>query len=1022
METSDAPPDSATSESVDLASTNPHSLHKAVHARRSEYIRRRRIRVKVGSWNVAAQPGTDKDLARWFVDGEGLDMTLGGSIPTDKPDDDNQKIDLYVLGLQEINLLTAPSQYMTWIYSPDTSTEEKWKAALEAGLPQGYQLVTSEHLAGMLLLVYASPEIAPIISNVSNTSVATGALGYLGNKGAVLTRMVVGEATKLLFVNCHLASGIESSYVERRIWQVQQILSYTRFEPITVSGVSEDDKGKVGDEDFAFWFGDLNSRLDRLPGEDIRRLLMLHTRGEYDLSKRELRREDSLEGEGVVVQRLSDSSDEVKDRDPTTSDNTIDRFIGQQADEPAKQGADDDSFELPDPDEFPLDPTEDPASLQTTLGSLLPHDQLRRLMKERKVFHEGWREGPITFLPSYKYDVGTVALFDSSEKRRPPSWCDRILYRSRKDREAYEKKVREEEESRKRDEEMKAQGMEEASQDDNVLFSYDPDNDGDDQPNSTLPAYNEYDENDDDGDEQSEEASTGKITLDVYTSHQRITSSDHKPISSIFTIDCDAVVPELKAKVHAEVARELDRAENEGRPVVTIVVDHQGSRPRSLSDLERAGQVVEFGDVEFLRRATATLTLANTGGVAATFSFIEKPNTDGSDGKDLPHWLSTSFTYPDAEDNETEASDLGKEVTLEPGETINAHLDAIVDDVGLARMLNEGQESLEDVLILCVRGGRDHFIPVHGSWAPTCIGRSVDELVRVPKGGIRKFAKSLAQKKGKAGAIPYELEPRHAAPRELFKLTEALETLTDRVLADAQMLDDCKIPTDPGWPFDETTSVSVDRDTATSQMITIIDTLDHDEDILPSFSPEISSLRRLEVVSKVLLLFLRGLTDGVITTPLWNRIEQASIPAIIHGGIASESTNEDDKTNILDILATAPNHNICFVFLTTALAKIAAELAPLTKADLEAIKGLNEAPARGLGALARKSLTFRRGTNAAMEAVAALNKRRAKEQRYAEIFGSVVCRGPSLEKDKDRKALQEKQKTLLDLFIRRRGD
>lgn len=447
MENSDAPPESANSESVDLVSKNPHSLHKAIHARRSEYIRRRRIRVKVGSWNVAAQPGTDKDLARWFIDGDGLDTTLGNSSPPKDTEGGDSKVDLYVLGLQEVNLLTAPTQYMTWIYSADTTIENRWKAALEAGLPDGYKLVATEHLAGMLLLAYASPEIAPLISNVSTTSVATGALGYLGNKGAVLTRVVVGEATNLVFVNCHLASGIESSYVERRIWQIQQIISYARFDPITVSGVSEEEKGKIGDEDFAFWFGDLNSRLDRLPGDDIRRLLMLHTRGEYDLAKRDLRREDSLEGEPVVVQRDSDSSDEEADKGPTVPDNAIDKFIGQHVDKPTKQGADDDSFELPDPDEFPLDPTEDPASLQTTLDSLLPHDQLRRLMTERKAFHEGWREGPITFLPSYKYDVGTVALFDSSEKRRPPSWCDRILYRSRKDMEAYEKKVHEEQES-----------------------------------------------------------------------------------------------------------------------------------------------------------------------------------------------------------------------------------------------------------------------------------------------------------------------------------------------------------------------------------------------------------------------------------------------------------------------------------------------------------------------------------------------------------------------------------------------
>ncbi|KAK0666878.1 putative inositol-1,4,5-trisphosphate 5-phosphatase 3 [Cercophora samala] len=1022
MEPSDAEPaaraESTTSEPVDLTSTNPHSLSRAVYARRSEYTRRRRIRIKVGTWNVAACPGTDKDLARWFVDGEGLDATQTEANKSSKAGTDQQKIDLYVLGLQEVNELTAPSQYMTWIYAPDTSTTDKWKAALEAGLPNGYELIATEQLAGMLLLVYASPEVAPIVSNVSTTSVATGALGYLGNKGAVCARIVLGEATNLLFVNCHLASGVESSYMERRIWQVQQVLQYARFEPITVGGITEDEKGKIGDEDFAFWFGDLNSRLDRLPGDDIRRLLMLHTQGEYDVSKKNLRREDSLEGEGVVVQRLSDSSDDGKDGDqPDTAGKA------EQDSKKFDNQADDDSFDLPDPDEFPLDPSEDPASLQTTLTSLLPHDQLRRLMKDRKVFHEGWREGPITFLPSYKYDVGTIALFDSSEKQRPPSWCDRILYRTREDKEAYEKKLQEEEDARKRDEDMKAQGMENAADDDQVLFSYDPDDDGDEHPSSSVSPYDAYDENDD-GDEQDHESGQ-QLRLDLYTSHQRITSSDHKPISSIFTLDCDAVVPDLKAKVHAEVARELDRAENEGRPVVTIVVDYQGSRPRSESNVsDRPELAIDFGRVRFLEKMTSSLTLANTGSVPATFAFVEKPTTGDSDIDGHFEWLTTSFVRPEESDDGSEPVDLGKKVTLEPGETVNAHLEAAIDSVRQARMLNEGEVTLDEVLVLRVMDGRDHFIPVHAEWAPSCIGRSVEELIRVRTGGIREFCNTLAKKNGKLGAVPYDLPAHHAAPKELFELTEATETLTERAIADAQMLDDCEVPTAPGWPFEEGTWVGTDKETRTAQVISVIDALDRDERVLSVFPPEIPSIQRLEAVSEAFLLFLEGLVDGVITTPLWNRIEQAALPSLAQS-VATAVDNpaaEDDKTTILDILATTPNHNICFVFLTTTLARITAELAPLTKADLEAIKNSDAASRPGLAALGRKSLSFRRSTGAGVQAVVALNKRRAKERKFAEVFGGVVCRGPALEKDKDRKALEEKQRALIGLFLRRRGE
>ena len=61
---------------------------------------------------------------------------------------------------------------------------------------------------------------------------------------------------------------------------------------------------------------------------------------------------------------------------------------------------------------------------------LLACDQLLREMSSGRVF-QGMQEGKITFAPTYKFDKGVEHSFayDSSEKRRVPSWCDRILFR-----------------------------------------------------------------------------------------------------------------------------------------------------------------------------------------------------------------------------------------------------------------------------------------------------------------------------------------------------------------------------------------------------------------------------------------------------------------------------------------------------------------------------------------------------------------------------------------------------------------
>ncbi|KAG0478464.1 hypothetical protein HPP92_013183 [Vanilla planifolia] len=57
-------------------------------------------------------------------------------------------------------------------------------------------------------------------------------------------------------------------------------------------------------------------------------------------------------------------------------------------------------------------------------------DQLQAEMKAGKVF-QGMREGQIKFPPTYKFEKHQAGLsaYDSSEKKRIPAWCDRILYR-----------------------------------------------------------------------------------------------------------------------------------------------------------------------------------------------------------------------------------------------------------------------------------------------------------------------------------------------------------------------------------------------------------------------------------------------------------------------------------------------------------------------------------------------------------------------------------------------------------------
>lgn len=64
-------------------------------------------------------------------------------------------------------------------------------------------------------------------------------------------------------------------------------------------------------------------------------------------------------------------------------------------------------------------------------AKLYSHDQLHGQMQKNPTFClNGFREPEITFQPTYKFDRGRDS-YDTSDKKRIPAWCDRILYRGK---------------------------------------------------------------------------------------------------------------------------------------------------------------------------------------------------------------------------------------------------------------------------------------------------------------------------------------------------------------------------------------------------------------------------------------------------------------------------------------------------------------------------------------------------------------------------------------------------------------
>lgn len=67
---------------------------------------------------------------------------------------------------------------------------------------------------------------------------------------------------------------------------------------------------------------------------------------------------------------------------------------------------------------------------QNNMSKLRDRDQLLVSRRKNPAFRlRAFEELPLNFAPTYKYDVGTDR-YDTSEKRRSPAWCDRVLYRA----------------------------------------------------------------------------------------------------------------------------------------------------------------------------------------------------------------------------------------------------------------------------------------------------------------------------------------------------------------------------------------------------------------------------------------------------------------------------------------------------------------------------------------------------------------------------------------------------------------
>lgn len=199
-------------------------MDSLLEKRRHEFIDREKIKVLIGSWNVAEK--TPKEtITKW--------LHL-----------DKEEPDIIAIGLQEIDMSA-----LTVVIKEESGAGAFWDLYIQNGIDKRYIRVFSQQLVGIYHILFIKKELKPYIKNIFSTKVGTGDLGVFANKGGVGIRFELYESS-FCFFSTHLAAH------KKEIQKRNQ-----NFNDIMVDNAFDKEMYAPYKHDYIFFYGDLNYRI-----------------------------------------------------------------------------------------------------------------------------------------------------------------------------------------------------------------------------------------------------------------------------------------------------------------------------------------------------------------------------------------------------------------------------------------------------------------------------------------------------------------------------------------------------------------------------------------------------------------------------------------------------------------------------------------------------------------------------------------------------------------------------------------